>query len=133
LDARLAAGEDPIADAAVARRSTQLVSRRVRRRIASGVERLCSESVKRPGFSAAVPVHRRAVRIARPALEQLAAALRSRDSVEPRGVALAQLLLTEPSSALYQPANPDELYRAAREALLALGTDRAAHWKPEER
>jgi hypothetical protein len=73
------------------------------------------------------------VRIARPALEQLAAALRSRDSVQPQGVALAQLLLTEPSSALYQPADPDELYRAAREALLALGTGRAAHWKPEER
>jgi hypothetical protein len=131
LDARLAAGEDPIADAAVARRSTQLVSTRVRRRIAAGVERLCSESAERPGFTAAIPVHRRAVQIARPALAQLAAALRSRDSVQPRGVALAQLLLTEPGSALYQPANPDELYRAAREALLALGTGQAARGKPE--
>jgi hypothetical protein len=131
LDARLAAGEDPIADAAVARRSTQLVSRRLRRRIARGVERLCSEPDERPGFTAAIPVDRRAVQIARPALEQLAAALRSRESVQPRGVALAQLLLTEPSSAVYQPANPDELYSAAREALLALGTGQAARWKSE--
>jgi hypothetical protein len=132
LDARLAAGEDPIADAAVARRSTQLVSRRLRRRIAAGVERLCSEPDQRPAFTAAIPVNRRAVQIARPALEQLAGALRARESVQPRGVALTQLLLTEPSSAVYQPANPDELYRAAREALLALATGQVARRKPEE-
>jgi hypothetical protein len=120
LDARLGAGEDPCASAALARRAAQLVSRRARRRTAVGVERVCLERRERPGFSAAVPIDGRAVEIARPALEQLARALRSRDSVEPCGVALTQLLLTDGASSLYRPAYPEALYEAAREALLAL-------------
>jgi hypothetical protein len=125
LDARLAAGEDPLGDADLACRSEQLVSMRSRRRIARGLERLCSEQPERGGFSAAIPFNRRAVEIARPALEQLAAALRSRASIRPRGVALTQVLLTEPGSAVYRPAYPDELYEVAREALFALGPNRA--------
>ena len=52
--------------------------------------------------------------------------LRSRADVEPRGVAITQILLTEPSSALYWPAYPEELYELARAALFALGSREAA-------
>jgi hypothetical protein len=122
LDARLAMGEDPHGDAALACRSVQLVSERSRRRLARGLERACS--AHRAALSAAVPAHGRAVELARPALQQLATALLWADSVEPRGVALATILLTEPCSALYQPACPEELDEAAREAVAALGGDR---------
>ena len=69
---------------------------------------------------------RHALEVARPALQQLASALRSRADVEPRGVAITQILLTEPSSALYRPAYREELYEFARAALFALGSRVAA-------
>jgi hypothetical protein len=122
LDARLAAGEDPTGDRALGRRSAQLKRRRVRAQTAAGIERLLGPPA-RAGFSASVPVHRRGVEIALPAIEQLAKALRTRESVRPRGVALTRLFLTDESSPLYRPASPDALYEAAREALLALGPD----------
>jgi hypothetical protein len=119
LDARLAAGEDPASDPALACRSRRLVSDRSRRRLACGLERSWSP----PGdavLSAAIPVDGDAVALARPALQQLASALRSRADVDPRGVAIARILLTEPCSALYHPAYPEQLYELARAALLAL-------------
>jgi hypothetical protein len=126
LDRRLAAGEDPSSDATLACRSAQLLSKRARRRIALGLKRVLSDRPDRAVCSAALSCNWRAVEIARPALEQLATALRSRDSVHPRGVALSNVLLTEPCSALYQPAYADELYELAREALFALAPDGAA-------
>lgn len=121
LDARLARGEEPAGDPLLALRAGQLVSRRTRKRLAIAIERACSKSGhNRPAISAAVPVDADAIKVARPALEQLGAALRSRGAVEPRGVALAHRLLTEPGSALFRPASPEALYAAAREALLAL-------------
>lgn len=80
----------------------------------------------------AVPCNWQAVEIARPALEQLATALRSRESSQPRGVALTRVLLTEPCSALYWPDYVEELYEVAREALFALGPDGAADRVQEE-
>ena len=72
-------------------------------------------------MSAAVAVDKPAVDVARPALQQLASALRSRADVEPRGVAMTQILLTEPCSPLYRSAYGEELYELARTALFALG------------
>jgi hypothetical protein len=123
LDARLAAGEDPCSDPVLAFRSARLTSGRARRRIAAGLERACRKADRRVGLSAAVPVHPGAVDVARPALLQLAAALRCRQSVRARGVALAQLLLIEADGPLYNPERPETLYEAARDALLALGPD----------
>jgi hypothetical protein len=62
------------------------------------------------------------VEVARPALQQLASALRSPTDVEPRGVAITRILLTQPSSALYRPAYREELYEVARAALFGLGS-----------
>jgi hypothetical protein len=100
----------------------QLVSGRSRRRLAQGLERVSSARPGHAALSAAVPVDGRAVEVARPAMQQLARALRSRQVVEARGVALTQVLLTEPCSALYRPAYREELYELAREALFALGS-----------
>jgi hypothetical protein len=121
LNDRLVAGEAPWHDANLSRRAAQLISPRTRRRIAGGLDRLCARSPDRGILSAAIPVDPQAVQVARPALEQLAAALRCRESVHPRGIILAQRLLTEPDSALYRPSYAAELYEAAREALFALG------------
>jgi hypothetical protein len=121
LDARLAAGEHPLSDDVLACRSRRLVSGRSRRRLACGLERASSMSQGHAALSAAVAIDEHAVEVARPALQQLASALRSRADVEPRGVAITQILLTEPSSALYRPAYREELYELARAALFALG------------
>jgi NAD(P)-dependent dehydrogenase (short-subunit alcohol dehydrogenase family) len=135
LDDRLAAGEDPSADPALAGRARYLLSRRPRRTIVRGLERVLSERTRRSSFSAAISCDPAAVAVARPALEQLARALRSREELAPRGVAITHILLTEPLSALYRPAYRDELYEAARDALFALGPDHAAGEAatPEER
>jgi hypothetical protein len=124
LDERVAFGESPNGDALLALRVAHLLSGRTRKRLAAAIERACHDSERRGGVSAAIPVHEAAVDVARPALEQLAAALRSEGSVNPRGVALTELLLTEPTSVLYAPRRPESLYEAAREALFALGGER---------
>jgi hypothetical protein len=126
LDARLAAGEHPLSDAVLACRSRRLVSGRSRRQLACGLERAWSMPPGHAVLSAAVAVDERAVEVARPALQQLASALRSRADVETRGVAITQILLTEPCSALYRPAYREELYELARAALFALGSREAA-------
>jgi hypothetical protein len=133
LDARLAAGEDPLSDVVLACRSRRLASVRSRRRLARGLERAWSMPPGQAVLSAAVPVDERAVAVARPALQQLAWALRWRADVEPCGVAITRILLTEPCSALYQPAYPEELYELARAALLALGSHEAAGTEPVQR
>lgn len=120
LDARLAADEDPLSSPALALRAAQLTSQRLRDRLADGLEHASSTARDGGGLSASVPVDANAVEIGRPALEQLAQALRSRERVGVHGVALTQVLLTQPGSALYGSRYPEELYERAREALFAL-------------
>jgi hypothetical protein len=120
LDARLAAGEPAADDPALEVRAEQLRSAKVRRRVAAALERACAEASSPPAVGAALPVHREAAREARPALEQLIAALRSPEPGEARGVALAIRLLTNAAGPLYAPSDLDGLYCSAREALLAL-------------
>ena len=86
------------------------------------MEHVCFRRRERALFSAVIPADGQAVEIAGPALEQLVWALRSRESVQPGGVALTQLLLTDGTGALYRPAYPEQLYEVARRALLVLGT-----------
>jgi hypothetical protein len=119
----LAAGEDPSSDHLLALRAAQLASGRARRRLAAGLERVCRKQDRRVGLSAAIPVHAGAIEVARPALLELAAALRCRRSVRAQGVARAQLLLTEAEGPLYTARRREALYEAASDALLALGPD----------
>ena len=119
LDARLAQGEPPSDDAALASRAARLCAPRTRNRVASGLERALTDD-RRPGLSAAVPVNRRAVQSARPYLVQLIEALRSPAPVAPQGVARALRLLTDAGSPLYPPAQPADLRHAAGQALWEL-------------
>jgi hypothetical protein len=127
LDRRIAAGEDPHLERALSCRSTQLVSKRSRRQLAGGLERSWLSRRGPTAFSAAIPINGQAVQVARPALEQLAAALRSQDDVRAQGVALTRLLLTDMCSALYKPAYADQLHDVACEALSALDPHRWVH------
>jgi hypothetical protein len=120
LDARLAAGDDPFSSPALALRAARLASRRLRRQLAGGLEHAWSRAHEGAALSPATPVDAEAIEIAWPALKQLAEALRSREHVCVRGVALTQILLTRPGSALYASRYPEELYERAREALFAL-------------
>jgi hypothetical protein len=103
----------------------RLLANRRRRALIQGLERVLSPPPRRPSFSSAVTPNREAVEMARPALEQLAQALCSRDRVQGRGVVLTHQLLTDPCSALYHPAQPGELHEVARQAMLALAPDPA--------
>lgn len=123
LDARIAAGEDPARDDLLAYRARQLVSDRSRRRLVHGLERALAPPPERPSFSSAVSCNRQAVEFARAPLEQLAAALSARNRVQAQGVVLTHQLLTDPCSVLYHPAEVDDLYEVAGDALLALAPE----------
>jgi hypothetical protein len=122
LDRRLAAGADPLASPALARRASVLVSPRTRRRLACGLERVVLEIERPPrGLTAAVPVQRREVLVARDDLLLLAAALRGEDHPAPRGVAGVSLLLADGCGPVYAPSPPGALRRAVRRIAAALG------------
>jgi hypothetical protein len=121
LDRKLAGGADPLASPALARRASVLVSPRTRRRLACGLERVVHE-MERPARSvtAAVPVQRREVLVARDDLLLLAAALRGAAHPDPAGVAGASLLLTDGAGPVYAPCPPGALRRTVRRIATAL-------------
>jgi hypothetical protein len=111
-------------DRALALREAQLAGRRERTRAAAVVENALEVRPQRAA-SAAVPVDFAAVAVARPALDELIAMLRSPSPVEPRGVALALRLVGDAGSPLFRPpggadTDREALYREARRALFAL-------------
>lgn len=120
LDHRLAEGADPGKDPLLKRRADRLVSPGSRAAVAKGLERVVA-SVDKPKspLTAAVPVRRRPVRGARHDLMALAGDLRHMRAPQPRGVAMAERLITDPGSPLYTAASSEEIERAVREA---------AHW-----
>jgi hypothetical protein len=120
LDALLAAGDDPFGSAALALRAAQLASRRTRAQLATGLDHALARERDPGALTAAAPVDADAVELAQPALKQLTHALRARERVAIRGLAITQLLLSRPDSALYAARYPEQLYERAREALLAL-------------
>jgi hypothetical protein len=71
-------------------------------------------------LSSAVSVRRRPVHGARHELMRLAGELRHMPEPRPRGVAMAERLLTEPSSPLYTASSSDEVARAARDAAASM-------------
>ena len=103
LDARLAVGDDPTSDPALALRAAQLGSYRHRRRLAGWIEQLVREAdaTRSSGISAAVPVVREQVSEARDSLLFLAHVLRDGERVRPRGVAMVERLLSHAGSVIY--------------------------------
>lgn len=128
LDERLAAGFDPASDPALAVRAEQLCSRRHRRRLAASLERLArdAEVDGRPGMSAAVPIVREQVKVARDSLLELATLLRERERVPPRGVAILKRLLTDSGSDLYTKTARGAVEIQLQAARIALERDSGA-------
>jgi hypothetical protein len=117
LDRRLAAGANPLASPALARRAAILLTQRTRRRLAGGLEKAVLESEEpRPRRSAAVPVEREAVLHARDELLLLAAAVRSAPDPEPRGIAAVSLLLSDVAGPIFMAYPPHTLRDAVRRA-----------------
>jgi hypothetical protein len=121
LDAEIASGLIPEAEPLRALRAHQLTARRMRDRLARSLESLVALSERaRPGLSAAVPIRRREVRSARPALLRTAKLLRSEDEIDPRGVALLLELLADGASAIYNARADRRLEHVARRVMFAL-------------
>jgi len=119
LDRRLAAGANPLASPALARRAAMLLTQRSRRRLASGLEKVVLEAERpQPRFSAAVPVQRGAVLGARSELFLLAAALRSAPDPEPRGIATVAVLLSDGGGPIFMEHPPNALRDSARRATM---------------
>jgi len=120
LERKLAHGADPTDSPALGRRAERLVSRRSRKQFAKGVERLVADAYAPPRFTAAVPVPRGPVLRCRSMLVALAATLRSKERVCPRGMALLNELITRGDSVLYVGNDPEALAESLREIREAL-------------
>jgi hypothetical protein len=121
LDRALADGADAAGSPDLALRAAQLESARVRAGYAAALRNVldAAEEPRRP-ISSAAPLNRRAIRFARPALVDFAAALTHSGHVRARGVAIAATLLRDPDSPLFVPAEPDALWDLARTGTHAL-------------
>jgi hypothetical protein len=121
LDRALAAGDNPGRSSAMRLRVGRLTSERHRKRLADAFDRVV-EDVEHPpaGPSPKVPVRGAEVREARAMLLGLAIDLRADGPVHARGVAKAELLLTDADSPLYTPSPEGALWEAAEEARNAL-------------
>jgi hypothetical protein len=121
LTRALAGGVDPRANARLLHRARVMARRRIRRRIARGIEGTIADAERQDlRWGSAAPFDYRGVLEARSELLALAAALRDRDEVNARGVAMADLLLTDYASPLYQPIDRQALCDAAVAARGAL-------------
>jgi hypothetical protein len=124
LDRRLAEGADPDGEPLLQLRAARLRAPASRAELAAGLE-LVVASVEKPKspLSAAVPVRRGPVRGARRELMALADDLRHMPGPLPRGVAMAERLITDPCSPLYTAASSDEVERAVHVAASCLRGD----------
>jgi hypothetical protein len=124
LDEELIAGAEPISRPELALRATQLLAPKVRRRLATRLERLIDEfDANRPQISAAVPFQRDQVREARAILPRLAYELRYADRAQPRCVAMVDRLVRDVTGPLYVRSPPGALHQRAQEIYECLVCD----------
>lgn len=120
LDAALARGD--ALDGDLAEHAARLRRSSARRTIASELE-IALWAGQRPPTErpvSQIDINREAVLAARPALEILITRLRSPSPVNPRGVALSDLLVRDAQSPLYEPVHKLDLMRAALHAVVTL-------------
>jgi hypothetical protein len=121
LTRALADGADPSSDGRLELRARSLTRASERRRVASGIEKVLVAAEDRQfRFSAAAPFDGAAVLQAHDELNALASDLRTDERVNPRGVALADVLLADTDSALYPPTDGQRLRAAVPAAIDAL-------------
>jgi hypothetical protein len=117
LDARLAAGENPGASPALARRAQVLSRWRVQHSLAGALERLVAEAVAPPAtFTARIPVQRDEVLAAQNDLLRLAAGLRAVPRPSVRAAAAVSLLVEDGTGPVFSPHPPGTLQEAAFQA-----------------
>ncbi len=122
LDAELAAGEPVAADRLRAVRAAMLVAPALRRQLAKGWQGVLLHPNR-----GIIPVRRSEVLAAQDDIHELVAALRCAGPVAPRGVAIANLLLTDGTGPLYTPREGLDLRDRIREAIHHLSPTQASH------
>jgi hypothetical protein len=121
FDRRLAWGDAPDAAPATMLRARALIGRPARQALAARLREIAEEA--RGGVRAAracIPANRGSALRAVAELDALADRLAGGGPVEARGVAQAQLLLTDPASPLYERGAGEALQALAIQALAAL-------------
>ena len=125
LDAALAAGVDPDADPALARRARQLTEPSARRTMAGTVRTLLDVAEERPSFwgpeGPRPPLQRAGVLAAHDALLALADRLDEPTDLSPKGAALFALMAWDSGSPLYAPTPGSTVREWAGSVLDALG------------
>jgi hypothetical protein len=112
LDAELAAGEPVTADRLRAVRAAMLVAPAFRHQLARGWQDVLTHPSR-----GIIPVLRSEVLAAHAEIRELATALRTAGPVAPRGVAIANLLLTDGTGPLYTPRKGVDLREQVRDAI----------------
>jgi hypothetical protein len=121
LDKALAHGACPDSTPALSLRAHRLIGQATRRELSQAIHRVLREA-RSPGHpgNPGIPICRRKVMQAKPALEELAERLVNSGPVDARGVARVQLLLKDGSSPLYDRPHADDLEPALSVAIDAL-------------
>jgi hypothetical protein len=118
LDSRLARGASPDASVPLSLRAQRLMRPKNRRCIARGLRRAASSALASPhSGQRGVPLARAEIRECAALIEQLAGLLDDGQPVDPRGIARAELLLSEGDSPLYRVASRERLEPALRRAI----------------
>lgn len=121
LDQRLAAGADPHSDPALRLRAARFCRVRTRRAIAARLRRMIDAARSgSDGLFGVGAVARNEVRAESDALADLAVRLVAIRPVNPMGVALAKLLVSDANSPLRVGAEPGTLHAVVRLATAAL-------------
>ena len=118
LDAQLADGQHPEDDRLRAVRATTLTTPAARHTLAAGWENVLSRTARpRQPVDPHVPVRRSRVLAAEDDIRQMISELRAATPVSARGVAIANLLLTDGTGPLYNPGSTSDLTAAVRDAI----------------
>lgn len=122
LDRRLAAGANPAESDDLSRRADQLQSSAHRRELAAALLTLVEQAEgPSPPISAAIPIDRPSVLVARSDVIALALDLGATDlDASARGIALVERLLWDGASPVYAPSGLGALTQALRDAHAAL-------------
>jgi hypothetical protein len=123
LDRRLAAGESAATDRLLAARAHQIVARQGRLRLADDWEHLLTRA-RQPNVprSPRLPLQSTPILAAEHHVRKLIAVIREPAHVNPRGIALAHLLLTDGTGPIYNPRRSADLVAALHTATAGFHT-----------